>query len=453
MIKRRVSHLTAVMQHGNITKNCIYYTVITVLGVIMGDKWEELFSHRAQQMKASDIRELLKLVQQHDIISFAGGLPNPLAFPTKEIGEITQDILNNDAANALQYGPTEGIKPLRQKIAERMQKKGIECDESQVIVTTGSQQILDLVSKVFLNRKDIAIASAPSYLAGLSAFMSYEGKVEQTPMDSQGMLTDVLRERIHSIHRHGGNIKFIYVLPTFHNPAGVTMPEKRRKDVIDIAKDYDLLIVEDDPYSELRYTGTELKPIKAFDDEGRVIYTSTFSKILTPGLRVGWSVADPEITRKIVIAKQATDLCTSTFNQYIAYEYMARGYIDKHIPKIKELYGRKMRIMLDAMKKYFPKSVKWTEPEGGMFIWASLPNAGKIDTREMLKEALVEKVAYVPGTGFYVDGSGKNCMRLNFTHPEDNDIVTGIKRLAKVIEDELTKSKEYKFLDTAPIGV
>ncbi|MEM3444421.1 MAG: PLP-dependent aminotransferase family protein [Thermoplasmata archaeon] len=419
----------------------------------MGDRFQELFSQRARQMKASDIRELLKLVQQHDIISFAGGLPNPQAFPEEEIKEIVKDIMNNNAGVALQYGPTEGIKPLRQKIAERMERKGVKCEESDVLVVSGSQQALDIISKIFLNRKDIVITSAPSYLAGLSAFMSYEGNVEQTPMDSQGVLTDVLRDRIHAIHRHGGNIKFIYALPTFHNPAGVTMPEKRRKEMLDIAKDYDLLIVEDDPYSELRYVGTDIKPIKAFDDEGRVIYTSTFSKILTPGLRVGWIVADPEITRKLTIAKQATDLCTSTFNQYIAYEYLARGYIDKHIPKIKELYGRKMKIMLDAMKKYFPKSVKWTEPEGGMFLWCSLPNAGKTDTREMLKEALVEKVAFVPGSGFYVDGSGKNCMRLNFTHPRDEDIVVGVKRLAKVIEKELAKAKEYKFLDTTPIGV
>ncbi|MGB9636633.1 MAG: PLP-dependent aminotransferase family protein [Thermoplasmata archaeon] len=404
-------------------------------------------------MKASDIRELLKLVQEHDIISFAGGLPNPLAFPKEEIKEIVADILEKEYGSVLQYGPTEGIKPLRQQIAQRMQKKGIKCEDTDVLVVTGSQQALDLVGKVFLNKKDIVIASAPSYLAGLSAFLSYEGKVEQTPMDSQGVLTDVMRDRIHAIHRHGGNIKFIYALPTFHNPAGVTMPEKRRKEMLDIAKDYDLLIVEDDPYSELRYTGKDIKPIKAFDEEGRVIYTSTFSKILTPGLRVGWIIADPEINRKLTIAKQATDLCTSTFNQYIAYEYMARGYIDKHIPKIKELYGRKMKIMLEALKKYFPKSVKWTEPEGGMFLWCSLPNAGKTDTREMLKDALVQKVAYVPGSGFFVDGSGKNCMRLNFTHPSDEAIPIGVKRLAKVIEEELAKTKEYKFLDTTPIGV
>ncbi len=419
----------------------------------MGDHFQELFSHRAQQMKASDIRELLKLVQEHDIISFAGGLPNPLAFPKEEIKEIVADILEKEYGSVLQYGPTEGIKPLRQQIAQRMQKKGIKCEDTDVLVVTGSQQALDLVGKVFLNKKDIVIASAPSYLAGLSAFLSYEGKVEQTPMDSQGVLTDVMRDRIHAIHRHGGNIKFIYALPTFHNPAGVTMPEKRRKEMLDIAKDYDLLIVEDDPYSELRYTGKDIKPIKAFDEEGRVIYTSTFSKILTPGLRVGWIIADPEINRKLTIAKQATDLCTSTFNQYIAYEYMARGYIDKHIPKIKELYGRKMKIMLEALKKYFPKSVKWTEPEGGMFLWCSLPNAGKTDTREMLKDALVQKVAYVPGSGFFVDGSGKNCMRLNFTHPSDEAIPIGVKRLAKVIEEELAKTKEYKFLDTTPIGV
>jgi len=419
----------------------------------MGDRFQELFSHRAQQMKASDIRELLKLVQEHDIISFAGGLPNPQAFPTEEVKEIVKDVLEKDPTIALQYGPTEGIKPLRQKIAERMRKKGISCEENEVLIVSGSQQALDLTAKVFLNRKDIVVASAPSYLAGLSAFLSYEGKVEQTPMDSQGVLTDVLRERIHAIHRHGGNIKFIYALPTFHNPAGVTMPEKRRKEMLDIAKDYDLLILEDDPYSELRYVGSDVKPIKAFDDEGRVIYTSTFSKILTPGLRLGWVVADAEITRKLTIAKQATDLCTSTFNQYIAYEYMERGYIDKHIPKIKQLYGRKMKIMLQALKEYFPSNVKWTEPEGGMFLWCSLPNAGKIDTREMLKEALAKKVAFVPGTGFYVDGSGKNCMRLNFTHPEDEKIPVGVKRLAKVIEEELKKAKEYKFLDTTPIGV
>lgn len=409
----------------------------------MNKGFTRLFSERTMLMKASEIRELLKVTQLPDIISFAGGLPGPEAFPKEQISEICTDVLQKDGANALQYGTTEGVTKLRELVAARMKKKGIACELKNVIITEGSQQGLDLVSKVFIDPKNVVIVEAPSYLGGISAFNTFQAKIESIPLDDNGMQVDLLAEKMRNIHRHGGNPKFIYALPTFHNPAGVTMSELRRKQLLDLAANYDILILEDDPYSDLRYEGTDIKPIKAFDKEGRVIYLGTFSKILSPGMRLGWTIASDEILQKIIFAKQALDLCTSPFTQYIAAEFLERGYLEEHIEKIKKLYGVKKNIMLKAIEKYFPKEgVKWTKPQGGLFTWVTLPES--IDARELFGEAIKERVAFVTGTAFYADGSGKNNMRLNFSHPSPDKLEEGIKRLAKVITAELEKHEARK---------
>jgi len=398
-----------------------------------------LYSDRAGKMRKSVIRELLKVTQDPEIISFAGGLPNPKSFPIQELEKVFDYVMENHGETALQYGTTQGLKELRQSIAERACKDGIDCDEENIIIVSGSQQALDTVGKVFLNPGDTALVGLPTYLGGINAFRSYESNLEGIPLDQNGMRVDVLEEKIKGLLKDDITPKFIYTVPTFQNPAGVIMPEKRRKQLIDIANQYDLIIVEDDPYGKLRYDTSAIKPIKAFDDEGRVIYMSTFSKILSPGFRLAWTIASPELTRKMIICKQALDLCTNTFTQFLAWEFMRRGSLDLHIMKICELYKPKRDMMIDAMKKYFPEGYTCYKPKGGMFAWVTLPEG--IDTETMFLDSIKEKVAYVHGKAFHVDGGGDRSMRLNFSYSTDEQIQEGMKRLATVIKNKLQKEK------------
>jgi len=399
-----------------------------------------LFSDRAKKFRKSEIRELLKVTESPDIISFAGGLPNPATFPIKELQDISNYILKNHGKEALQYGTTEGYRELRKILAERAYKDGINVTEENVLITGGSQQALDIIGKIFLEPGDTAIVGLPSYLGGLNAFRSYECNMVGIPLDKDGMIIDVLEEKIKELIKEKIIPKFIYVIPTFQNPAGVVLSEKRRKKLLDIANEHDLLIIEDDPYSRLRYNGNPIKPLKSFDDEDRVIYMSTFSKILSPGFRLAWVIGDAEIIKKMVIAKQAMDLCTNTFTQHLAYEFIRRGSLDLHILKIIEIYKPKRDIMIKSIEEYFPEGYTCNRPEGGMFAWVTLPEY--IDTEKMFIEAIKEKVAYVHGRAFYVDGSGGNTMRLNFSYPSNEQIEEGIKRLAKVIEKEMKKNEK-----------
>ena len=399
-----------------------------------------LFSDRAKKFRKSEIRELLKVTESPDIISFAGGLPNPATFPIKELQDISNYILKNHGKEALQYGTTEGYRELRKILAERAYKDGINVTEENVLITGGSQQALDIIGKIFLEPGDTAIVGLPSYLGGLNAFRSYECNMVGIPLDKDGMIIDVLEEKIKELIKEKIIPKFIYVIPTFQNPAGVVLSEKRRKKLLDIANEHDLLIIEDDPYSRLRYNGNPIKPLKSFDDEDRVIYMSTFSKILSPGFRLAWVIGDAEIIKKMVIAKQAMDLCTNTFTQHLAYEFIRRGSLDLHILKIIEIYKPKRDIMIKNIEEHFPEGYTCNRPEGGMFAWVTLPEY--IDTEKMFIEAIKEKVAYVHGRAFYVDGSGGNTMRLNFSYPSNEQIEEGIKRLAKVIEKEMKKNEK-----------
>ncbi|RLG30027.1 aminotransferase [Methanosarcinales archaeon] len=399
-----------------------------------------LFSDRAKKFRKSEIRELLKVTESPDIISFAGGLPNPATFPIKELQDISNYILRNHGKEALQYGTTEGYRELRKILAERAYKDGIDATEENVLITGGSQQALDIIGKIFLEPGDTAIVGLPSYLGGLNAFRSYECNMVGIPLDKDGMITDILEEKVKELIKNEIIPKFIYVIPTFQNPAGVVLSEKRRKKLLDIANEYDLLVIEDDPYSRLRYNGNPVKPIKSFDEENRVLYMSTFSKILSPGFRLAWVIGDTEIIKKMVIAKQAMDLCTNTFTQHLAYEFIRRGSLDLHILKIIEIYKPKRDIMIKNIEEHFPEGYTCNRPEGGMFAWVTLPEY--IDTEKMFIEALKEKVAYVHGKAFHVDGSGGNTMRLNFSYPSNEQIEEGIKRLAKVIEKEIKKNEK-----------
>ena len=391
-----------------------------------------LYSDRAAKMRKSVIRELLKVTQDPEIISFGGGLPNPNSFPLKDLEGVTKTVLERHGKIALQYGTTGGLQELKEAIAERACKDGINTAADNVIIMSGSQQALDTVGKIFLNPGDTALVGLPSYLGGLNAFRSYESNLTGVPLDKDGMNVDLLDEIIKKLLKDDILPKFIYVIPTFQNPAGVVMPESRRKKLIDIANEYDLVIIEDDPYGKLRFDIPPVKPIKAFDDEGRVIYMSTFSKILSPGFRLAWTIASEELTRKMLICKQALDLCTNTFTQFIVNEFMKSGSLDLHIMKICEMYKPKRDLMMDAMKRYFPEGYVCNKPKGGMFAWATLPEG--IDTEIMFLDAIKNKVAYVHGKAFHVDDGGGRSMRLNYSYSADEQIEEGMEKLGEVIE-------------------
>jgi 2-aminoadipate transaminase len=405
--------------------------------------YENLFSQRANRMKASVIRELLKLTQKPDIISFAGGLPNPLAFPIEKIEDIICDLLKQEPSKALQYGSTEGVPELREQIALRLKKIwNIDGDHENVIVTVGSQQGLDLIGRLFIGSQSTIIMEAPTYLGALNAFNVYDPQIVSIPLDDNGIQVDLLEDYLNNAVKHNIYVKFLYTVPTFHNPAGVCMSLSRRKKIIDLAHEFDLMVIEDDPYGELRYTGDKLPALKALDHEERVIYLGTFSKTLVPGFRVAWTFGPKHVVDKMVIAKQAVDLCTPPFTQHVAKEYLKRGYIDDHLKNIIKIYGSKQRIMAKSMDEYMPKKyIRWPVPEGGMFLWATLHEC--INTTDMFTDAIAENVAYVIGSAFFADGTGTNCMRLNFTHAGDDQIVEGVKRLSKVVEkwgEERTKA-------------
>ena len=400
---------------------------------------ERLFSKRANRMRSSEIRELLKLTQIPGMISFAGGLPNPKAFPVDIIHQCIDETLKTNSEKAFQYGTTEGVTKLRRVLAERMRnKRNIDCELHDILITSGAQQALSLAAMTFLDPGDTYLTSVPAYLGAVQAFHAFEANCESIPMDAEGIDTDSLRRNLERLRRTGIYPKFFYTVPTFQNPSGETMSLNHRKELLDIASEYDFLIIEDDPYGDLIFEGEKIPPIKSLDKRGRVIYLSTFSKILAPGFRLGWVIASKEILDKLILAKQATDLCTNVFSQYVAYEYVNRGFLDDQVNKISILYKHKRDVMLDSLTKYFPKEVKWTVPKGGMFIWITLPKM--IDTRLMFQKALSKKVAYVVGEAFFPEGGNYHSMRLNFSYSNDDTIKEGIKRLADVINEELSKN-------------
>ena len=392
------------------------------------------YADRTNFFKVSEIRELLKLTENPDIISFGGGMPSPSSFPVKFIERAVKKVLKNHASQALQYGPTEGITPLRKSLIKRMEKtRKIKCNLDQLIITTGSQQVLDLTSKILVNPGDYIIVESPTYVGALSAFNAYQPNYIPIQMDENGMKTDLLEEKIKE--NRDKPIKFIYAIPIFQNPTGVSLSLERKKHLMEISETYDIPILEDEAYSELHYSSKNPPSLKSMDKNGMVIYTHTLSKVLSPGFRLGWVIGNEEVIRKLAIAKQGADLCTNMFVQFIAEEYIESGLIEKQIVKIRKMYKRKRDIMLKALEKHFPKDSKWTKPDGGMFIWVTLPV--KIDTKEMFLDAIKAKVAYVHGASFCPDGTGHNTMRLNFSNTDDNKIEEGIKRLGKIIKERL----------------
>ncbi len=394
--------------------------------------WDAMLAERTQRMSSSVIRELLKFTQQPDIISFAGGLPAPEFFPIREFKEACHYVLENEGTVALQYSPTEGYWPLKEYLAETMSKYGILVEPENILMVSGSQQGLDLLGKLFIDRDACIICSRPTYLGALQAWNAYEVRYESVPLDDEGMVV----EDILPIIEAGNRPRFVYVLPNFHNPAGTTLSAERRERLVEIARQYDLVIIEDDPYGELRYEGEDLTPIFRLAPE-RTIYLSTFSKTLAPGIRLAWVTAPKPMISRLVMAKQGADLHTGTFVQMVANDICQRGFVRQHVKRLRNVYRQRRDTMLDAIAEHWPEEVRYTRPQGGLFLWARLPK--KIDTKVLLKKAVEEKVAYVPGFAFYpYEAGGHHSMRLNFSNATEEMINEGIYRLGLAIKKELS---------------
>jgi len=383
------------------------------------------FARRMSTLRPSTIREILKVTEQPEIISFAGGLPAPELFPVEEVLRATERVFSEGGVAALQYGPSEGFSPLRETFAAESRKRGIDCTAEDILVTTGSQQSLDLAGKIFLNTGDCVLTENPTYMAAIQAFQTCEARFAPVPTDEGGLIPEALPELIER-----EKPKFLYTIPNFQNPTGVTLTAERRKSLYAIAARYGLMILEDDPYGRLRYTGTDIPPIKSLDTEGLVIYQSTVSKIIAPGLRVGWIVANEQIRSKLTIVKQAADLHTSSLDQRIAYRYLTDFDSEAHVEQIRKAYGEHYAIMDAALTDAMPHGFSWTHPEGGMFLWVTCPEG--VNTNELMLEALKRKVLFVPGQDFFSNDPGVRFMRLNFSNASAERIQIGIKRLAEV---------------------
>lgn len=386
------------------------------------------FADRMEGMKGSAIRELLKLTEQPDIISFAGGLPAPELFPIEEMKQVCMKVLDQDGRASLQYSATDGYLPLREKIAKRSIKLGFKADAKDILITAGSQQGLDFSAKIFINKGDVIICESPSYLGALSAFRAYQPKFVEIPMDEDGMIMEELEKALDTYT----NVKFIYTIPDFQNPSGRTMSLERRKRLMELATKHGIPVVEDNPYGELRFEGEIMPSLKCFDPNNLVILLGTFSKILAPGMRLGWVIASPEVLQKYNVVKQGADLQCSSMAQREVNMFMEMFDIEAHIEKIKKVYGNRKNLMIETMKKEFPESTTFTNPVGGLFAWATFPK--EIDAAVLLKKALEQKVAFVPGETFYPNGGNANHARLNYSCMPEDKIVEGITRLGKTLK-------------------
>ena len=412
----------------------------------MSTAWTSRYALRTKGMKSSAIRELLKLTQNPEVISFAGGLPASDFFPIERFEEACRKVLEKNAPAALQYGETEGYGPLRDMIARHTSRYGIKAQTENVLITTGSQQALDLIGKLLINLGDRILVEAPTYLGALQAFSAYGAEYLSVPCDEDGLRIDLLEAPLRA------GPKFMYVLPNFQNPGGTTLAEDRRRTLVLLADRYGIPIVEDDPYGQLRYEGEHLPSLVVLDREnvprdsgytlGNVIYLSTFSKTLAPGLRLGWIVAPPEVIAKLAQLKQGTDLHTSTFAQVVAYEVARDNFLDEHVKRLRVVYRERRDVMLETLAQTFPAEVTWTRPKGGLFLWVTL--AKGMDANELFKEALKQNVAFVPGDSFFApDGLGEESnrhLRLNFSHARPEEIREGIRRLSVAVKNQLQQT-------------
>ena len=420
----------------------------------MQTPWEYRYAHRMQKMGSSVIRELLKLTEQPDIISFGGGLPAPEVFPVKEFKQACDYVLEHFGAQALQYSTTEGSPPLREMIARHPSRYSVPITPDNILITSGSQQALDFIGRLFINRGDYIALESPTYLGALQAWNAYGAQYISIPADEDGMIVDELENAL----RIGP--KFIYILPNFQNPSGSTLSLERRKKLVELADKYGVPIIEDDPYGQLRYEGEHIPSVVSLDSvyrgykeecySGNVIYMSTFSKLLAPGLRLAWVVAPEPVIKKLVMTKQAADLHTASFNQYVAYEVGKGGFLDEHVNLIRATYMERRDVMMEMMEEMFPPEVHWTHPKGGMFLWGIMPEG--MDAAEVLRVAIERKVAFVPGASFHPNGGGENTMRLNFSYSSPDNIREGITRLGVTLKELLKKNGYQQKLAREVVG-
>ena len=399
------------------------------------ERYGALFARRTKVMKSSAMRDLMALTERDDVISLAGGLPDTTTFPPDSYAALMNNVAVQSCARALQYGPTEGLSLVKQCIVEVMDAEGMAVEPDEVLVTTGGQQVIDLVCKTLVDPGDVVIAEGPTYPGAVPTFCSYEADVVQISMDRDGMRVDELQATLDALARDGRRPKFIYTIPNFHNPAGVTMSLERRRELVRVAAERELLVLEDNPYGLLRYEGTPLPTLRALDGGEFVIYASTFSKILSPGVRLGWAVAPAPVLAKMNIGKQGADLCSSSLSQYFVGAYFDSGPWLSYVRSLIEIYRRRRDVMFDALAEHFPREAEWTHPQGGLFIWATLPDY--IDTTDLLARALEEHVAFVPGRAAFVDGRGGSSMRLNFSGVDESAIREGMRRLGEVVREQV----------------
>jgi 2-aminoadipate transaminase len=399
------------------------------------ERYAGLFAERTKVMRSSAMRDLMAITARPEVISLAGGLPDTSSFPPESFAAQMTRIAQESAAEALQYGPTEGFEETKDCIVEVMGAEGMLVDPHDVIVTTGGQQAIDLVCKTLVDPGDVVICEAPTYPGAVPVFCSYEAEVIQVECDEDGMRIDQLEQLLNRLRSEGRRPKFVYSVPSFQNPAGVTMSLGRRQRLVELARLHELLVIEDNPYGLLRYEGEPLPPLYQLDGGDFVVYIGTFSKILSPGIRLGWAVAPPPVMEKIVLGKQAADLCTSTLTQYFVREYFAEGRWRQYVEDLVGIYRARRDTMLAALREHFPAAASWTEPQGGLFIWATLPEY--IDTGDLLAKALRADVAFVPGQAAYIDERGRSSMRLNFSGVDETEIREGIRRIGAVIAEQV----------------
>src|SRR5215212_9337854 len=399
------------------------------------ERYAGLFASRTSVMKSSAMRDLMAITERPEVISLAGGLPDTSTFPAESLAALLSKLAATDSARALQYAPTEGMAAVGEAIATVMAAEGMDVDPEDVLVTTGGQQVIDLVCKTLVDPGDVIVAEAPTYPGAVPAFSAYQADVVQIAMDDDGMRVDELEETLERLEREGRRPKFIYTIPTFQNPAGVTMSLARRQRLVRIAHGRELLVLEDNPYGLLRYEGDPHPTLRELDRGEFVIYLGTFSKILSPGIRLGWAEAPRPVLDKMNIGKQAADLCSSAMTQHFVAAYFEEGRWQEYVRSLTEIYRRRRDMMLDALAEHLPAEARWTHPEGGLFIWATLPDY--IDTTDLLARALSENVAFVPGRAAYLDGRGGSSMRLNFSGVDDDDIREGVRRIGKVVREQV----------------
>jgi len=397
------------------------------------------FSAATRALRPSEIREILTLTENRKVLSLAGGLPGPEVFPKEDLARIASRVVEELGDSALQYSPTLGVMPFREAVADFVRSKGVKVlTDDRVAVTTGSQEAIYLLAMTLINPKDAIIVESPTYLAALNVFRYHGAEFVSVPLDENGMRTELLEDKIKEAKSKGLNVKLVYTVATCHNPTGVIMPDDRRKELLEVANKYDLLVIEDDPYSFFVFDEVPFTPLKTLDSEGRVIYLGTFSKILAPGLRLGYMVADRQITRAVELAKQMVDLHSSTLSQYIALYALKEGVVERTIQKARVVYREKRDIMVESLEKYMPEGSHWFKPRGGLFAFIYLPEG--VDTSDMLPMAIERGVAYVPGRSFFSDGSGVNAMRINFSYLSPDKLREGIRLIAETAKDYM-KSK------------